>query len=148
MTSPSFVTAILYGTLLDAAMIAVSFIPNNVLLLRILWLLLGASLCSVAVSLFFHTYIPPESYELIVKEISQNFSLNINKVKTTYDCISTVVSVVLSFLFFGFGVFLGIGIGTIACAFINGILIARISLWLEGSFTFKNKFNLENFFAK
>jgi hypothetical protein len=33
----SFVTALLYGALLDSAIFAVSFIPNEALILRIVW---------------------------------------------------------------------------------------------------------------
>ena len=35
------------------------------------WFIIGTILCSVAVALFFHTYISPEAYELIVKEIKK-----------------------------------------------------------------------------
>ncbi len=135
----SFVTALLYGTLLDGAMVLVSFAPNDTLGYQVLWFAIGTMFCSVAVSLFFHTYIPPESYELITKEIAHKFSFNINKVKTAYDCISTAVSIVLSFAFFGLGVFKGVGIGTVICALINGALIGRISRLLERRFRFEDK---------
>ena len=142
----SFVTAVLYGTLLDGAMWVVSFIPHDGMALRILWFAVGTVFCSIAVSLFFHTYLSPEVYELIVKETAQRYSININKVKTAYDCISTMLAVVLSFAFFGFGVFKGVGIGTVLCALINGFLIGRISSLLERLFVFKNRFALEKFF--
>ena len=144
----SFVTAVLYGSLLDCAMIAVSYIPSATLPLRIIWFCVGTLLCSIAVSLFFHTYISPEAYELIVREISVKFRVNINKTKTVYDCISTIIAIILSFSFFGFGVFKGVGIGTVICAIINGFLIGRISAFFEKHFTFKNRFNLESFFQK
>ncbi len=139
----SFVTALLYGSLLDGAMFVLSFLPDEVFVLRIVWFILGSGCCSLAVSLFFHTYIPPEAYELIVKELAQTYTFNINKVKTVYDCINTLIGVILSFTFFGFGVFRGVGIGTIACALINGFLIGRISLLLEKHFTFKNRFTFK-----
>ena len=135
----SFVTALLYGTILDRAIYLVSFCKSDSMGMCIVWFVVGTILCSVAVSLFFHTYISPEAYELIVKEISSKFSININKVKTIYDCISVSLAVVLSFAFFGFGVFRGVGIGTIICALINGYLIGRISAFLEQKFEFVNK---------
>lgn len=144
----SFVTALLYGALLDSAIFAVSFIPNETLILRIVWFCVGTLLCSIAVSLFFHTYISPEAYELIIREISDKFKVNINKTKTVYDLISTVIGIILSFVFFGFGVFKGVGIGTVICAIINGFLIGRISAFFEKHFTFKNRFNLEPYFQK
>ena len=142
----SFVTAILYGTCLDGAMALISALPENTIAVRIIWYILGTILCSFAVSLFFHTYLSPEAYELIVKEVSQRFNLNINRVKTSYDCISVVLGIVMSFSFFGFGVFKGVGIGTVVCAFINGFLIGRFSSFLEKHFDFKNKFKIQKFF--
>lgn len=142
----SFVTAVIYGTLLDGAMALISILPENTFAIRILWYILGTVLCSFAVSLFFHTYISPEAYELIVKEVAQKFNFNINKVKTSYDCISVVLGIIMSFTFFGFGVFKGVGVGTILCALINGFLIGRFSKLLEKHFDFKNKFNLQKYF--
>ena len=76
---------------------------------------------------------------LVDKEISYHYSININKVKTTYDCISASLAVMLSFLFFGFGVFRGVGIGTVICALVNGYLIGKISAYMERRFEFVNK---------
>ena len=142
----SFVTALLYGTILDRAIYLVSFCKSESMGMRIVWFVIGTILCSIAVSLFFHTYISPEAYELIVKEISSKYSININKVKTIYDCISASLSVALSFAFFGFGVFRGVGIGTIVCALINGWMIGKISAFLEDRFEFVNK--LEDKYTK
>ncbi len=142
----SFVTAILYGLVLDGAILLLSSFPTEGIVLRIVWFSIGTVLCSLAVSLFFHTYISPEAYELIVKEFSQRFSINVNKVKTIYDCTSTLLAIVLSFAFFGFGVFRGVGIGTVLCALINGFLIGRISALLERLFVFKNGLKLEKYF--
>lgn len=144
----SFVTALLYGTLLDGAMYLLAFMPADQLALRVIWFAIGSVLCATAVSLFFHTYISPEAYELIVKELAKKFSWNINKVKTSYDCINTVLSVVMSFAFFGFGVLKGVGIGTIICAIFNGYLIGKITEVLEKYFTFENKMPWESFFNK
>lgn len=142
----SFVTAVIYGTLLDGAMALISTFPENTFAIRILWYVLGTVLCSFAVSLFFHTYLSPEAYELIVKEIAQKSGFNINKVKTSYDCISVVLGIIMSFAFFGFGVFKGVGVGTILCALINGFLIGRFSKLLEKHFDFKNKFSIQKYF--
>jgi len=142
----SFVTAILYGLVLDGAILLLSSFPNEGIVLRIVWFSIGTVLCSLAVSLFFHTYISPEAYELIVKEFSQRFSINVNKIKTIYDCTSTLLAIVLSFAFFGFGVFRGVGLGTVFCALINGFLIGRISALLERVFDFRNRLKLEKYF--
>ncbi len=138
----SFVTAVLYGTLLDGAMAAIAGLPDGTFWVRAIWYVLGTVLCSFAVSLFFHTYLPPEVYELIVKELSAKFGWDINKVKTAYDCFSTVLGVILSFCFFGFGVFEGVKWGTVLCALLNGFLISRFTKLLERFFEFRNKWNI------
>jgi len=142
----SFVTAVLYGLLLDAAMYLLSGLPENTFALRVMWYLLGTVFCSLAVSLFFHTYLAPEAYELIVKELSENFQYDINKIKTAFDCFSVILGIVLSFSFFGFGVFEGVKLGTIICALINGFLISRFTKLLESRFEFKNGLPLQRFF--
>ena len=73
-------------------------------------------------------------------------SFNINKVKTAYDCFSTFLGIVMSFAFFGFGVFEGVKLGTVICAFINGFLIGRFSKLLEKHFTFENRLKIEKYF--
>ncbi len=142
----SFITAVLYGTLLDGAILILAPIPANSFLLRIIWYCIGVILCSFSVSLFFHTYIAPEAYELIVKEIPLKFDVNINKVKSIYDAVSILLSVFLSFAFFGFGVFKGIQWGTLVCAVVNSIFIRFFSYHLEKQFEFKNRFPLEKYF--
>lgn len=142
----SFVTAVLYGTLLDFAMETIAALPDNAFLVRVIWYIIGTVFCSLAVSLFFHTYISPEAYELIVKELAAKFNFNINKVKTAYDCFSTLLGIVMSFAFFGFGVFEGVKLGTVLCALINGFLIGRFTKVLERFFVFENKFKIQKLF--
>lgn len=142
----SFVTAVLYGTLLDGAIYLISPLPDDTFAIRILWFVIGTLCCSFAVSLFFHTYLAPEAYELVVKELAVKTNLNINKIKTAYDCFSVVLGIVMSFCFFGFGVFEGVKLGTIICSVVNGFLIGRFSKLLERFFEFKNKLTLEKYF--
>ena len=143
----SFVTAVLYGTLLDMAMNIIAPLPDEAFAIRVVWYVLGSVFCSLAVSLFFHTYISPEAYELIVKELAAKYSFNINKVKTAYDCASTILGIMMSFAFFGFGVFEGVKLGTVICALVNGFLIGRFTKLLEKYFTFENRFSLEKYFS-
>lgn len=142
----SFVTAVLYGTLLDFAMGVIAPLPHDTFAFRVLWYLVGVVFCSFAVSLFFHTYLSPEAYELIVKELAVKTKKDINKIKTAYDCFSVILGILLSFSFFGFGVFEGVKLGTILCALINGFLIGLFSKLLDRHFQFKNKFTAEKYF--
>ena len=142
----SFVTAVVYGFVLDLCMTIVSYIPMDTMFLRLLYYIIGLVFCSFGVAFFFHTYISPEVYELFVKEISAKYGKDIHKVKTVYDICSCTVAVILSFCFFGFGVFRGVKLGTILCALINGSLIGLCSKLLEHFFVFKNRFKPRGFF--
>lgn len=138
----SFVTAFTYGIVLDIAMPVVALLPCEGLAGRAVFYIAGMAVCAVGVALLFNTYLPPEAYELFVKELSQKLDAPIAKVKTIYDCCSCLLGIVLSFAFFGFGVFVGVKWGTIVCAVVNGWMIGQISRLLERKFDFKDAFPL------
>lgn len=142
----SFITALLYGFILDSSMAAIAFIPSDAMWVRILLYIAGLLLTSFGVSTMFKTYISPEVYELLVKEICGKFKISIPKFKTAYDCISCVLSIAMSFAFFGFGKFVGINIGTVICALVNGKLIGVFSDFLDKKFEFKDKFKFRHLF--
>lgn len=144
----SFVTAFIYGIVLDLCMAAVAGIPRESMIARILYYALGMFLCAIGISLFFHTYIAPEVYELFVKELAGLTGADIHHVKTVYDCASCAVGVLLSFLFFGFGRFEGVRLGTILCALVNGSLIGLCTRFFESRFTFRDGLGLRSLFAK
>lgn len=142
----SFCTAVLYGLLLDGALWLASPIPGDVLWVRIVCYVVGLVVCSLGVSLLFHTYISPEAYELFVKELTARYGFDIHKCKTVYDCVSCAVGVALSFLFFGFGRFEGVNWGTVVCALVNGWVIGRCTHLLEKRFEFKDALPLRKYF--
>lgn len=142
----SFVTAVLYGFLLDSSMMIIDNFSVESMPIRIVFFVVGVILCSFSISLLFHTYISPEAYELFVKEVSAKFGIDISKFKMAYDCASFIISVIITFAFFGFGNFVGINIGTVISAFVNGPLIGLFGKLLEKHFNFKDKFNLRKYF--
>ena len=144
----SFVTAVLYGLTLDIAILLVGILPLIGLIGRIVCYFIGMLFCAIGVSLLFHTYIPPEAYELFVKEISAKSWVDINIIKTVYDCFSCFIGIVLSFAFFGLWHFEGVKIGTVICALINGFLIGKCSKMIESIFDFKDALNLRKRFEK
>lgn len=144
----SFVTAVLYSLCLDGSLFLVAFLPSESILLRMLYYIAGMLLCAIGISLFLHTYFCPEAYELIVVEISKKYALSVARVKTVYDCISCVLSIVLSFLFFGFGHFEGVKLGTVLCALVNGSLIGFFSRILDTTFDFYDAFPFRKYFEK
>ena len=143
----SFVTAVLYGLLLDGALYVVSLLPlNNSFGIRLLIYSLGMLLATLSIAFLFRTYIAPEAYELFVKEICLKWNLDIGKAKTIYDCVSCVLAIALSFAFFGLGRFEGIKVGSIITTLINGSMIGLWGKVLDKVFTFEDGLPLKKFF--
>lgn len=142
----SFATAVLYGIELDILTVLGNFLPTD-LVFRLIYYPVGVFICAIGVSMMFHAYISPEVYELFVKEVSSHFKININKVKTVFDCSGCVLGLLLSFLFFGWGKFVGVNIGTVICAIVNGFLIGRCSVFMEKKFVFVDAFKWRTFFT-
>lgn len=137
----SFVTAVLYGYLLDGCMALGALLPASGILLRALWFVLGEGAIVLSVVCFMHTYLAPEAYELVVKEIATVYRKPFSRVKLAYDLASLAVSIALSLVLFGGGAFRdftwagliaaaldgyileGIGVGTVIAALVGGPLI-------------------------
>ena len=143
----SFVTAVLYGFLLDGWMLLVQRFPAENIALRCLWYVLGLGLGAVSIACFFKTYIAPEVYELLVKELALKLSKPTHRVKTVYDCVSCAVAVVMSFAFFGLWRFEGVKLGTVICALVNGFLIGRCTGWMDGHLDFTDGLPWRKYFS-
>ena len=142
----SFVTAVIYGFVLDGFMALGTMLPGDMIWQRIIYYCLGMLFCSAGVSAMFHTYISPEVYELFVKEVSAHFHISITKFKTAYDCVSCLIGILMSFLVFGLWHFEGVKWGTVLCALINGWIIGRFSALYNKHFSFFDRFNWRKFF--
>lgn len=142
----SFITAVIYGLILDGCIALVSPLPLGWIAGRCVWYVLGFLVCAVAIALIFHTYIAPEAYELFVRELVDKTGADTGKVKTIYDCVSCIVGILLSFVCFGFGHFEGVKLGTVLCAVVNGWTIGKVSLFLEKKLTFFDAMPLRKYF--
>lgn len=124
----SFITGLIYGAMLDLWMMLIPHFNPNVFApgtldmpLRIVYFIVGMCMTSLAVALFFRTYLYPQIYDLFVKGVSQKYKLNNIRFKQIYDASFLLASVVLSFaLFQGF---VGINFGTLVMTVCNGPLI-------------------------
>ncbi len=136
----SFITAVLYGLCLDAVTAIVGIIPGDGTVPRVIFFILGLPTVALGVAFMFRTYLMPEAYELIVKEISARFDFPVGRTKTVYDVCSCLLAVALSFAFFGFGEFVGIGWGTLVCTLLNGVTIGAFDRLLGARFEFPDFF--------
>ncbi|MEE1019178.1 MAG: DUF6198 family protein, partial [Acutalibacteraceae bacterium] len=88
----SFMTSIIYGAVLDFWRLIIPHFNPSIcppgslpLPLRIAYFAIGMLLTSLAVSLFFRTYIYPQVYDFFVKCISQKFGIDRTKFKMAFD---------------------------------------------------------------
>ena len=116
----SFITAFLYGSVLDLYMMLLSFQTPASLIWRIALFILGLYVSAFGIAFFFQTYIAPDIHALFIKEVSTKWNRSFAFCKTIYDCTCCVIAIAMSFAFFGFGVFEGIKWGTVICALVNG----------------------------
>lgn len=124
----SFATGLIYGALLDLwRLIIPHFNPEITppgslpMALRIVYFAAGMLLTSLAVSLFFRTYLYPQVYDFFVKGVSGRFGIDRTKFKIGFDISMLCVSVLLTLILFR--KFVGIGVGTIIMTCCNGMLI-------------------------
>ncbi|MCF0237271.1 MAG: hypothetical protein HUK24_01620 [Sphaerochaetaceae bacterium] len=132
----SFVTALIYGFILDTLLALFSFLPTEYLWQQGLYYVIGSLIGPLGVALMFHTYIPAEVYELFVKTVALETKGNIGKVKTIYDLCSCTIAIVMSFLIFGLWKFEGVKWGTLLCATFNGYLVGTLSSYFDRTFEF------------
>ncbi len=144
----SFITGVLYGLILDGCLFVIGLFPTETLVARVISFAVGVVACSVGVALMFRSYISPCVFELFVKETATHFDIPISRFKTGYDCASLILSLALSFCFFGFFHFEGIHVGTVICAVVNGPLIGCIGKWMDSHFSYADRFPLRKWFEK
>ena len=120
------------------AIAVIALIPFEGMAARLAYYVLGLCIGSFGVGLIFHSYVTPGAYESFVKELAPKFGIELGKFKTGYDMCSLLVGVLFSFAFFGFGNFVGIRLGTVLCALVNGTLVAFSSRLVDKLFYFED----------
>jgi uncharacterized membrane protein YczE len=141
----SFLTAVIYGYVVDMWMLIIGTEPFEELWLRWVMLIVGDIVTCTGVAFFFRTYLPVEAYELFVHEVSRVRKFNLHKVKWIFDFSCLAVSIVLAFSIFGDATtfdwatiythsFHHIGLGTIVTTVISAPLINVISLVVRKRF--------------
>lgn len=142
----SFFAAFLYGVVLDLWIPLINSIELPTFGATLAFYLLGCLVNTFSIAFYFRSYFPPQMYELIVKGLSEKFEIDMGKFKVGYDLFSCIVSLLMTFIFFGH--IEGIGVGSIACAFGNGVLIALWCKLIDRIFDFSPYFpKWEKFFA-
>ncbi|MCM1544456.1 MAG: DUF6198 family protein [Ruminococcus sp.] len=141
----SFLTGVIYGAILDAWRIIIPHFNPDVTVpgalpfaLKIVYFVLGMLMTSLAIALFFRTYIYPQVYDFFVKGITEHFKLNQTKFKMCFDVTFLLISCVLTLVLFRR--FVGIGVGTLIMTCLNGILIGGFGKLIDKFFEITPRF--------
>ena len=115
--------------------------------LKWIMLIAGDVMTAAGVACFFRTYMPLQVHELFVAELSDRYSLKINRVKLVFDLSFLVLSVVLTLTIFrdantfdwkniATTSYHSLGLGTIVTTLINAPIIAVIGKGLDKVFDY------------
>ena len=141
----AFAVAVLYGYVLNLFLWLLDGIAPDAVWQRWLLLLLGDVCTAFGVACFFRTYMPLQVYELFVAEVAKRFSLNINKVKWTFDIFLLVLSATLALALFcdagsfdwstiRYASYHSIGLGTLVTTAINSPVISLMGKLIDRIF--------------
>lgn len=135
----SFVTAVIYGFVLDFWIELLQEVQATTHLSHLLFYAAGILCSALGIAFFFRSYLSPQVYELFVKGIAKQYGLNLHKFKIIYDFSSMLLAIFMSFLFFG--ELKGLGIGTLICC-TNGVFIGIFGKILDALIDFSPRLPL------
>ncbi len=137
------VTVLAYGAVLDLWQSLLNLLPTPGIAGRIVCLIVGACLTAFGIALLFRTYLAPQVYELVVKNVAVKLKMSPEKFKRIYDISSLCFSALLALLLFRSirheGQWL-IGPGTVVCTCVNSLLITQYGKLLDRLFSFRPAF--------
>ena len=141
----SFVTAIVYGSILDFFIWCMKGWQVDVMWLRVLLFVCGMILTSLGVALFMNTYLAPCAYDYFVRTVVEEKKLDLRKFKLSFDGVFLILSIALTLILFN--KFIGVTWGTIVIAVCNGNIIAFINKQMQKHIDFFTRFEkLEKIF--
>ena len=124
----SFVLAFLFGFLLDfwAGLMA----PWSMALsMRLIYFLIGFCVLSVGISCFILCGTPILPFDTVVRAFTMEKGLSVRKARTGFDLINLTLSLLVSLLFIGRPV--GVGIGILVSALLMGTVASRVTQWMR-----------------
>ncbi len=134
----SFLSAIVYGSVLDLFIWLLRPVTIEAMWLRIIVFILGMVLTSVGVALFMNTYLAPCAYDYFVRTVVKEKQLDLRKFKLGFDFAFLIIGTALTLLLFH--KFIGVTAGTLVIAVCNGNIIAFVHKRINKSFEVYNAF--------
>ena len=130
----SFVMAFLFGFLIDIVKTLLVGWPVT-LLFRFVYFIVGFTGLAVGISMFIKCRLPVLPFDSFVRDICLTFNWPVKYVKTAFDATCFLITVLLSYLYFGR--LTTIGIGTVLSVVFMGTFVDQICLGLDKRFDFQ-----------
>lgn len=130
------VFAFAFGFCVDLSRILIMNIPNTNIWLQITYLIVGTLIIGFGIFLILKSGWIVSPTDGLVKAIAKKFSLQFSKVKIGVDLGTAIISAILSFVFLG--ELIGVGVGTIISAFGVGMSISFYEKIMGHYFRFNN----------
>jgi len=141
----SFLSAIIYGSILDFFIWCIKDRAMEAMWQRILAFVAGMVLTSLSVALFMNTYLAPCAYDYFVRTVVLEKKLDLRKFKLSFDFAFLILGTALTLILFH--KFIGITWGTLVIAVCNGNIIAFINNLMKKHIDFFTRFEkLEKIF--
>ena len=134
----SFLSAILYGTVLDGFIFLTGPIRADAIWQRLILFAVGMILTALGVALFIKTYLPPCAYDYFVRTLVQEKHTDLRKTKLINDGVYLTLSVALTLVLFHR--FIGITWGTLVITLCNGHIIAFFDKTMGKHIEFYDRF--------
>lgn len=109
----------LFGWFTDIGMMLAAYLPNELYMHRVLWVLAGTLVLGFGTALTVSANVIMNSGEAFVKAISVKTGRQFGNVKTCFDICSVLLSVILSLALFSFRI-VGTREGTVIAALLTG----------------------------
>lgn len=142
----SFITAFLYGSVLDGWFMVLGLAEYTVMWQRVGACALGLLITALSIAFFLRTYLPQAAYEMFVKDIVDHFGFTVTKVKWIFDFTALISAIILMLTLLNEFAFNIIGINTIITTFINAPLIGFFGKMLDKNYSFESAY--PEFYAK
>ena len=140
----SFLSALVYGALIDLFRFLLEPLVLQTLPLRIAFFIAGMVLTSLSVALLFKNYLAPCAYDYFVRVVGEVKKLDMRKWKIAYDAGMLLLSVALSLILFR--KLVGLSVGTVVLVICNGNIISFFSKWLDKHFEYYDGLPLRKYF--
>lgn len=134
----SFFLAIVFGYLIDFFNSTIIQALPNGFLLNTIYFIVSFCMISTGMSLLLNCKTPVLPVDTFTRDLPAHLNIPYKRSKTIFDVSCLAVTIVISLIFLK--KLVGIGIGTVVCAFITGKVVSIINNFIDERFYFQSIF--------